>query len=548
VPDTNASGGLELSVRVLELEQRLSQLADAEEQLSGAKAQAQALLDNIPHMAWMKNTLGAFLAVNEGFARACGQERVDILGKTDLDIWPLEHAERYMADDLRVMASGEKFFVEEPIKEGADIKWFETFKTPIRDSKGVIIGTVGLARDITDRKRAEEQRRQLERRMQETQKLESLGVLAGGIAHDFNNLLVGVLANADLVSESLERGEEPHRILERVTDIKNAALHAAELTNQMLAYSGRGHFDVRPISINEMIHGMGHLLGASISKKAHVHYELSPSLPAVQADVAQMRQVIMNLITNASDALEDRTGMILVRTGTESIHDSVHDLYGPTPLGAGNYVFLEVADDGCGMSEDTRARLFEPFFTTKLRGRGLGLSTVQGIVRGHGGGIALRTTPGDGTTFKVLLPSAEVPAPALEPDRSRQRPNAEWTGSGLVLLVDDDERVRVVTELLLRSIGFDVLAVATGRQALVEFDRYADELRLVMLDLTMPDLSGDQVLRELRKRRADIPVLLCSGYSEEDAGQRISRQGTASFLQKPYPFELLKSRLRELLG
>jgi len=547
VPDASTSGVVELSARVLELEQRLSQLADAEEQLSGAKAQAQALLDNIPHMAWMKNTRGAFLAVNEGFARACGQERVDILGKTDRDIWPLEHAERYMADDLRVIASGEKFFVEEPIKEGSDIKWFETFKTPIRNSKGLIIGTVGLARDITDRKRAEEQRRQLERRMQETQKLESLGVLAGGIAHDFNNLLVGVLANADLVLESVERGEDPKVIVGRVTDIKNAALHAAGLTTQMLAYSGRGHFDVRPISINEMIHGMGHLLGASISKKAHVHYELWPGLPAVQADVAQMRQVIMNLITNASDALEDHTGTILIRTGTATIRDSVYDLYGPTPLAAGNYVFLEVSDDGCGMTDDTRARLFEPFFTTKFTGRGLGLSTVQGIVRGHGGGIALRTTPGEGTTIKVLLPSADLPAPALESDFTRPRPNAEWTGSGLVLLVDDDERVRVVTELLLRSIGFDVLAVATGHQALREFDRRADDLRLVMLDLTMPDLGGDQVLSELRKRRADVPVLLCSGYSEEDASQWISRQGT-SFLQKPYPFDLLKTRLRDLLG
>src|SRR4051812_28485575 len=199
MPDSVADEMLVLRARVLELERRLSQLAEAEEQLSGAKAQAQALLDNIPHMAWMKNTCGAFLAVNEAFAQACGYARLDILGKTDRDVWPMEHAERYMADDLRIMASGEKFFVEEPIHESGEVKWFETFKTPIRNSIGVIIGTVGLARDITERKRAEEQRRQLERRMQETQKLESLGVLAGGIAHDFNNLLVGVLANAELV-------------------------------------------------------------------------------------------------------------------------------------------------------------------------------------------------------------------------------------------------------------------------------------------------------------------------------------------------------------
>jgi nitrogen-specific signal transduction histidine kinase/CheY-like chemotaxis protein len=407
------------------------------------------------------------------------------------------------------------------------------------------MGTVGLARDITDRKRAEEQRRQLERRMQETQKLESLGVLAGGIAHDFNNLLVGVLANADLVLGDLARSDGDASIRERVTDIKNAALHAAELTNQMLAYSGRGHFDVRPVSINEMIHGMGHLLSASISKKAQVHYELSPGLPAVQADVAQMRQLIMNLITNASDALEDRTGVIRVRTGTEYVGDSVPDLYGPTHLERGTYAFLEVADDGSGMSDETRERLFEPFFTTKFSGRGLGLSTVQGIVRGHGGGIALKTTPKRGTTIKVLLPCADEPAPMLT--RKKARPSSDWTGSGLVLLVDDDERVRVVTELLLKSIGFDVLAVANGKDAISEFERRSNELCLVMLDLTMPDLSGDQVLHELRRRRADIPVLLCSGYSEADTNLRISRRDMATFLQKPYPFDALKSRLRDLL-
>jgi PAS domain S-box-containing protein len=184
--------------RVAELEGKLARLGDAEAQVLGARAQAQALLDNIPHMAWMKNTEGVFLAVNEAFARACGREKAAILGKTDRDVWPVEHAERYMQDDRRVIASGEKFFVEEPIAESGDTKWFETFKTPTSDARGVVIGTAGLARDITDKKRVEEQRRLLERRMQETQKLESLGVLAGGIAHDFNNLLVGVLANAEL--------------------------------------------------------------------------------------------------------------------------------------------------------------------------------------------------------------------------------------------------------------------------------------------------------------------------------------------------------------
>jgi PAS domain S-box-containing protein len=533
-----------LRARVAELERKLERLAEAEEQVLGARAQAQALLDNIPHMAWMKNTRGVFLAVNEAFARSCGHDKTGILGKTDRDIWPLEHAERYMNDDQRVIASGKQFFVEEPIADQGSVRWFETFKTPIRDARGLVIGTVGLARDITDRKQEEEQRRLLDRQMQEMQKLESLGVLAGGIAHDFNNLLVGVLSNAELAL--LESSDLPATtsIRARLSDVRDAARHAAELTTQMLAYSGRGHFDVRPISLNEIVGEMGHLLGASISKKARVSYELAPDLPAIQADVPQMRQVIMNLITNASEALEDRVGTIQVKTGTERAGDTLENLYGPVSLPPGLYVFLEVTDDGMGMSEDTRARLFEPFFTTKFTGRGLGLSAVQGIVRGHGGGIVLRTALGAGTTVKVLLPCTDKSAAAV----ARQASDATrtWSASGLVLLVDDDAHVRSVSELLLRSIGFEVLAVAGGRDAIREFERRADEVRVVVLDVTMPDLGGDQVLKELRKRRPDVPVLLCSGYSEEEMSERFSPEDMATFLQKPYPFDLFRARLKEL--
>jgi PAS domain S-box-containing protein len=536
---------LELRARIVELERKLARLADAEEQAFGARAQAQALLDNIPHMAWMKNTQGVFLAVNEPFARACGYAKVEILGKTDRDVWPLEHAERYISDDLRVIERGVQFFVEEPIAEAGGVQWFETYKTPIRDARGVVVGTVGLARDITDRKRAEEQRQFLERRMQETQKLESLGVLAGGIAHDFNNLLVGVLSNAELALSALGAGLETAAARERIEDVRSAAHHAAELTNQMLAYSGRGRFDIRPISLTAIVREMSQLLGASISKKARVVYDLSFQLPAVQADVTQMRQVIMNLITNASDALGDRVGSIRVRTGTQYADDTLPDLYGPVPLVAGNYAFLEVADDGCGMNEETRARLFEPFFTTRFTGRGLGLSAVQGIVRGHGGGIAMQTALGAGTSIKVLLPCSDRPAVNLT--RSKPEPVDDWSGSGLALLVDDDARVRIVTEHLLRSIGFDVCAFGTGVAAIREFERRGDEIRIVLLDVTMPDLSGEQILRELRRLRSDVPVLLCSGYSQEELSQRFTPEDMAAFLQKPYPFDALRGRLRDLL-
>lgn len=535
-----------MRARVAELERQLERLDEAEQQALGARAQAQALLDNIPHVAWMKNLDGVFLAVNEPFARACGLSKLEVLGNTDREVWPLELAQRYMEDDRRVIESGEKIFVEELIAESTGTKWFETFKTPVRDSNGRPIGTVGLARDITERKRAEEERQLLERRMQETQKLESLGVLAGGIAHDFNNLLVGVLANAELAQAALS-ANCADEAAERVEDVRQAAIRAAELTNQMLAYSGKGHFDVRPMSLNDSVREIRQLLTASISKKATVHSTLADDLPAVEADRTQLHQLVMNLITNASDALGDNTGNIAIRTGVQVIEESLPDLYGPTTLAPGVYVYLEVEDDGCGMDVETRSRLFEPFFTTKFTGRGLGLSAVQGIVRGHAGGIVLASAPGRGTRFRVLLPSSTTsPVPVRAAGPARARPAAR-TGS-LVLLVDDDARVRQVTALLLRSIGLEVLAVGSGREAIREFASRADEIKLVLLDVTMPDLNGEQVLRELRQIRPNLPVILASGYSEQEMRGRFTAEDMASFLQKPYAFELLHERVRALIG
>jgi PAS domain S-box-containing protein len=542
VPDSRVEVAL-LRARVAELEHELERLAEAQGQVLDARAQAQALLDNIPHMAWMKNTAGVFLAVNEAFARASGYSKSEIVGRTDRDIWPLELAERYMSDDLSVVESGEKFVAEEPIAEAGDTKWFETFKTPICDSRGLVVGTVGLARDVTERKRANEERQALERSMQQTQKLESLGVLAGGIAHDFNNLLVGVLSNAELALTSLGDAPLVDPVRRRVLDIKNAALHASELTNQMLAYCGRGHFEVRSVSLNEMVCDMSHLLGASISKNTHIDYQLAAELPSVRADVAQMHQIVMNLITNASEALEQRVGDIRVRTGVARVEGAVPDLYGPTRLAPGQYVFLEVKDVGCGMDAQTKARLFEPFFTTKFTGRGLGLSAVQGIVRGHAGGITLRTAVGAGTTIRVLLPRSD--RPVSEAPRCEQQAVRKWPTGSLVMLVDDNPRVREVTKILLNSIGFEVLSVGSGREAIQKFDERRTDVRVVLLDAMMPDLSGEQVLRELRKRRADLPVIICSGYSEQEIGRHFSSREMASFLQKPYPLELLEARLSE---
>jgi len=534
-----------LRERVVELEQRLQRLTRAEEQADAARAQVQALLDNIPHMAWMKSLDGVFLAVNEAYAEACGYDKQALIGKTDRDIWPIELAELYIRDDRKVIDSRRKFFVEEPIAQTNGTRWFETFKAPVFDGRGQVIGTVGLARDITDRKLAEEQARSLQTRIQQAQKLESLGVLAGGIAHDFNNLLVGVLGNAELALRHLAENDGDEALHQLLSDIRYAASSAAELTNQMLAYSGRGRFVIKSVCLNELLGEMAQLLQASISKKAVLEYELARPLRSVRADVAQLKQVIMNLITNASDAVDARGGRIVVRTGQRTIpKQRPLPLYDGTDLSPGAYVFLSVSDDGAGMSEETLGRLFEPFYSTKFTGRGLGLSAVQGIVRGHQGGIIVDSQVGVGTSITVFLPSSDQ-VPERVP--SSQAAPPDYAGRGLVLLVDDDERVRKVTELLLREVGFDVVTAETGDQALRLFASEPSRFRLVLLDLTMPDLSGDQVFERVRGLRPDIPVLVSSGYDEQDTMARFGG-GAVEFLPKPYRFEVLQRKLRKLCG
>ncbi|MDQ3036322.1 MAG: PAS domain-containing protein [Myxococcota bacterium] len=536
---------MSLEEQVARLEAELAELRESEVEGRAIRARAEALIDHLPYMAWMKSTDGVFLEVNERFAIAAGRSREWILGRTDRDLWPPAHAAGYVADDLRVIASGEKVFVEEPIAEQSGTKWFETFKTPVFDAEGRVVATVGLARDITERKRVEAQQRALESRIQQAQKLESLGLLAGGVAHDFNNLLVGVLSNAELALRQLQQVPGAERAIERMQDVRLAALRAAELTNQMLAYSGRGNFVVRPISLNDVVRELPQLLQASISKKAQLQLALTPLAP-VQADVTQIRQVLMNLITNASDALGDREGTIRVETGMEKLTTTGHvDAGGAAELAPGRYVFLQVSDDGCGMAEETRARLFEPFYSTKLTGRGLGLSAVQGIVRGHRGGLMVQSVPGRGTTIRVLLPTTDVPAEDLSPDPESAA--SDWRGSGLVLLVDDDDRVRLTTKLILEELGFEVHASPNGRSAIQQFERDGERVRIVVLDMSMPDLSGAEVFEALRAIRPDVRVLLCSGYDEHDTRQRLQRSAIAGFLQKPYSLDALTRKLRAAL-
>ena len=413
----------------------------------------------------------------------------------------------------------------------------------LKDDRGDVSGALSSARDITDIRRSEEERARLKEQVLHGQKLESLGILAGGIAHDFNNLLVGVLGNADLARNGLP---ERSPALDYIAAIEASARRAADLCRQMLAYSGRGHFVVCDVDLGELVNEMSHLLEVSVSKKADVVYEFAENLPAIEADATQVRQVVMNLLTNASEALGSKSGRIEVRTGA-AICDRAHlsNTYVDDDLPAGPYIFLEITDDGQGMDEETRVRLFEPFFTTKFTGRGLGMAAVLGIVRGHRGAIDLTSVPGRGTSVRVLFPSLERPA---QPQASEPVADPGWRGSGLVLLVDDDPAVLDVCVHMLQRTGFDVITARDGREAVALFHDRRDDIDCVVLDLTMPHMDGEETFLELRRMRREVPVILSSGFDDQEIARRYAGEGFAGFLKKPYVRDEVAARVREALA
>jgi PAS domain S-box-containing protein len=379
------------------------------------------------------------------------------------------------------------------------------------------------------------------------QKLESIGVLAGGIAHDFNNLLHVVLGNADIALSNLA-GSSPAR--EPLEEVVRATLRAADLTRQLLAYSGKGAFVVRHLDLSTEVREMATLLRTSISKQATLAWELASDLPAVSADPTQIRQIVMNLITNASDALGESGGTITLRTGVSSLEELEQQRFGAPPHGEdppdpsrGPLVYLEIGDNGAGMSPDTLSRIFDPFFSTKFSGRGLGLAAVMGIVRSHHGFIRIRTEPGKGTAFRVLFPAVSGIAPRSKKATTER---SEWRGSGTILIVEDEEGVREVAERMLQDIGFQTIGAEDGRRALDIMEEIGNSVTAVLLDLSMPRMGGAETFRRLREMRPDLPILMMSGYTEQVVAPQFNNSGPGitGFLQKPFLAEDLIAVLR----
>jgi signal transduction histidine kinase/CheY-like chemotaxis protein/PAS domain-containing protein len=404
--------------------------------------------------------------------------------------------------------------------------------------------TSTLLGGVLARARADAARAAMERRMQETQRLESLGVLAGGVAHDFNNLLTAILGNASLLRAELSAAEG---VTDAIEQIEAASRRAAELCRQMLAYAGRGRFALQPIDLNELLRDMKHALQVSIPSNAHLELALATTLPPVLADEAQIRQLIMNLVFNAAEALQQGDGTITLRTAAaaKTSAELEQSVFSPA-LPPGEYVSLSVSDTGSGMTSETVARIFDPFFSTKFTGRGLGLSAVVGIVRAHKGAMQVQSALGEGSTFELLLPAHEGAATTSPVDRSPadHASLATWRTSGTALVIDDERGVRDLVRAVLERAGMTVITAESGERGVEAFAGAVDEIRVVLVDLTMPGLDGRETLAAIRQRRPEVPAILMSGYSPAD----LINSPAYAFLHKPFMPATLRLVLKRLLG
>ena len=483
-----------------------------------------------------KSPQGVIQTWNSGAERIYGYTAAEVIGHSMIELLPSDrrHEESDILEQLRAGQRIVHFETVRVRRDGSPIDVALTI-SPIRDRNGQVVGVSHMARDITEQKRTAEQMRQ-------TQKLESLGVLAGGIAHDFNNLLTGILGNASLALEDLPYGSTARGPVEAAIA---ASERAAQLARQMLAYSGRGRFVIEPLDLSERIRDILPLIKAAIPAAVELRLDLDDRLPWIEADSAQIQQLLMNIIINGAEAIpEGSRGTLRIAARQQQVDDRflrTEWIGAAGELEPGPHVLFEVADSGIGMDQGTLARIFDPFFTTKFTGRGLGLAAVRGIVRGHRASIKVTSIPGQGTVFRVLFPAV---AAGVECEEAPPEATTAEHDDGLVLVVDDEQIVRSLARQALERFGYRVLVAENGARALEIYLREAGRIRCVVLDLTMPVMSGEETLARMKGANDRVPVILSSGFNEAQAVERFEGKGLAGFLQKPYKPAALVEKIR----
>ncbi|MEM7243765.1 MAG: response regulator [Acidobacteriota bacterium] len=506
------------------------------ERLRAERDELRDFFDEAPDMFVSVNADdGRVLDCNSTLLKVLGRSRDDVVGAPVTDIYhptsigDAQAAFRAFLEHGEAQASS--LFLLQPTGEPLPIS---LRVSAVRDETGRIVRSRSICRDT--RLENEVAALKLEARVQEAQRFESLAVLAGGIAHDFNNLLVGILGNAGLALMSVPAESPVRGILQ---DIEVTAQRAAELTRQMLAYSGKGRFVVEELDLSRLVEEMSHLIEVAVSRKVVLRLDLGEPGIMISADATQVRQVVMNLITNGSEAIGERSGIVSIRTGVVEANEAyLADMIRGPESQPGYFAYLEVSDTGIGMSPEVVERMFDPFYSTKHEGHGLGLAAMLGIVKGHQGAIRVYSETGNGTTIRVLLPLAQPQEPAVE--RESLEPFEQ--GDGLVMVVDDEEQVRAVSKRALEMVGYEVVTCVDGREAVEVYRRRHESIRAVLLDMTMPHLDGRETFREMTRIRSDVRVILMSGYNEQDATSFFAGKGLAGFIQKPFsPRELLQA-------
>ncbi len=459
------------------------------------------------------------------------------------EVLPQSLAAKCMASDIRCFEQGKTITSRNTISsaDGSE-QIVDTIKVPVHDACGEIYALVGICVDITKRIELEQEKEHLHTQLLHTQKLESLGVLAGGIAHDFNNILAAVMGHASLASNKYK--SDPAAVKQHLNKIVLASEKAADLCKQMLAYSGQGKVFVDWIDLSTLIKDMLNILEVSLNKGIILKLSLTENLPLVEADASQLQQVIMNLITNANEAIDDISGIIAIRTGVMSANnDYLESCLCSEDIQPGHFIFMEVSDTGCGMDRETIKKIFDPFFSTKFIGRGLGMSAVLGIIRSHQGALKIYSEPKTGTTFRVLLPVATSQREKTDENMENQ---LHASGIRSVLVVDDEESMREIAVMMLEDTGIvTVFTAVDGRDAIDVYQREAENIDLIILDLTMPHMGGEEAFRQLRIINPDVNVVIASGYSQQSVQDLFAGKGLSGFLQKPFTQEQLYEVLKE---
>jgi PAS domain S-box-containing protein len=479
----------------------------AEEAARGLAREWQITFDAMRDGVALLDTQGRIQRANESMTALVGRGKAELAGVDTAKLWSSLPAEKQPFN--RALELGRRESVEIEYKD----RRFNIAVDPIFDEHGQAVGAVQIVSDVTENRRLEEQFR-------EAQKFETVGTLAAGVAHDFNNLLTSVMGNASLVLGEMSEANPMHA---RLRDVVRASQRAADLTRQLLAYSGKGRHYLQKVEISSVLQGMRGLIEAAVPKKISIDWQLAPHLPEVEADSNQLQQIVMNFVNNAAEAIGDAAGCITISTGRNE-HGCA---------------YLEVADDGCGMDAETKGRIFDPFFSTKFTGRGLGLAAVAGIVRGHKGSIDVTSSPGQGSAFRVSFPcEPAVPVPHERPKQPEKV---------TVLVVDDEEMVRRIAQASLEIRGYRVLIANNGLEAIHMVETHP-EIALTLLDLTMPVMSGEEAIDRIAALRPQMQVIVSTGYGQREAAARFSRKHVQGFLHKPYTSRQLTDKVEAVLG